>query len=105
MFSYILFSAGKSVRLKHILTDYSAFSLLTIKNKFDVPTSVGFLNVLFRFFLHTRGIWKVLSMVFYLSNLFTNPIMFGLILKRYFSSMLWNKFHEDIITQTQTILF
>ena len=27
----------------------------------------------------TRGIWKVLSMVFYLSNRFTNPIMFGII--------------------------
>ena len=47
-----------------------------------------------------RGIWKVLSMVFYLSNLFTNPIMFGTMLKRYLSSMLWHKFHEDIIMQT-----
>ena len=27
----------------------------------------------------TRGIWKVLSMVFYLSNQLTNPIMFGII--------------------------
>ena len=35
---------------------------------------------------YTRGIWKVLSMVFYLSNLFTNPIMFDIILKNYFSS-------------------
>ena len=49
----------------------------------------------------TRGIWKVLSMVFYLSNRFTNPIMFGIILKSYLSSMLWHKFHEDIIMQTQ----
>ena len=30
-----------------------------------------------------RGIWKVLSMVFYLSNRFTNPILFGIILKSY----------------------
>ena len=29
----------------------------------------------------TRGIWKVLSMVLYLSNRFTNPIMFDIILK------------------------
>ena len=29
--------------------------------------------------LITRGIWKVLSMVFYLSNRFTNPNMFGII--------------------------
>ena len=29
--------------------------------------------------LHTMGIWKVLSMVFYLNNQFTNPIMFGII--------------------------
>ena len=45
----------------------------------------------------TRGIWKVLSMVFYLSNRFTNPIMFDIILKNYFSCMLWHKFQEDII--------
>ena len=54
--------------------------------------------------VYTRGIWKVLSMVFYLSNGFTNPIMFGIILKSYLSPMLWHKFHEDIIMQTRTIL-
>ena len=48
----------------------------------------------------TRGSWKVLSMVFYLSNRFTNPVMFGITLKSYFSSLLWHKFHEDIIMQT-----
>ena len=32
-----------------------------------------------------RGIWKVLSMVFYLRNRFTNPIMLGIILKCYLS--------------------
>ena len=41
---------------------------------------------------HTRGIWKVLSMVFYLSNRFTNLIMFGIILKSYLFSMLWHNF-------------
>ena len=51
--------------------------------------------------LHTRGIWKVLSMVFYLGNQFTNLIMFGIILKSYLFSMLWHKFHEDIIMHTQ----
>ena len=55
MFSFILFSAGISVQLKHTLTDYSAFSLLIIKNKFDIPTSVGFLNVLFRFFTYIKS--------------------------------------------------
>ena len=54
--------------------------------------------------IHTRGIWKVLSMVFYLSNRFINPIMFGIILKSYLSSMLWHKFHEDIIKQKRKIL-
>ena len=53
------------------------------------------------FSLCTRGIWKVLSMVFYLSYRFTKPIMFGIILKSHRSSMLWNKFHEDIIMQTR----
>ena len=37
---------------------------------------------------YTRGIWKILSMVLYLSNQFTNPIMFGIILKNYLSSFL-----------------
>ena len=55
--------------------------------------------------IHTRGIWKVLlSMVFYLSNRFTNPIRFDIILKNYLSSMLLHKFHEDIIMQTRQIL-
>ena len=53
---------------------------------------------------NTRGIWKVLCMVFYLCNLFTNPIMFGNILQNYLSSMLWYKFLEDSIMQTQIIL-
>ena len=52
----------------------------------------------------TRGIWKVLSTVFYLSNRFTKPIMFGIILKSYLSSMLWHKFHEDIFMQTWIVL-
>ena len=36
MFSHNLFS-GKSVRLKHLLTDYSAFSLFTIKINLTCP--------------------------------------------------------------------
>ena len=52
----------------------------------------------------TRGIWKVLSMVFYLSNRLINPIMFGIILKSHFSTMLWHKCHEDVIMQTRKIL-
>ena len=36
----------------------------------------------------TRGIWKVLNMVFYLINRFTNPIIFGIILTSYFFSIL-----------------
>ena len=52
----------------------------------------------------TRGIWKVLSMVFYLSNRFTKPIIFGIILKSHLSSMLWHKFHEDNIMQKRKIL-
>ena len=51
-----------------------------------------------------EGIWKVLSMVYYLSNPFTDPIMCGVIIKSYSSSMLWHKFHEDIILQTRKIL-
>ena len=55
--------------------------------------------------LHTRGIWKVLSMVFYLSKRLTKPIMFGIILKSHLSSMLWHKFNEDIIiAETKNII-
>ena len=50
--------------------------------------------------ISTRGIWKVLSMVFYLSNRFTNPFMLGIILKSFLYSMLWHIFHEDIIMLT-----
>ena len=53
------------------------------------------------FIVCTRGIWKVLRMVFYLSNRFTNPIVFGIIVKSYLSSMLLHSFHEDIIMQTR----
>ena len=49
----------------------------------------------------TRGIWKVLSMVFYLSNQSANPIMFGIILKKYLSSLLKHEFHEDVMMQTR----
>ena len=52
----------------------------------------------------TRGIWKVLSMVFLLSNRYIHPIMFGIILKSYLSSMLWQNFHEDIIMLTRKII-
>ena len=51
-----------------------------------------------------RVIWKVGSMVFYLSNRFTNPIMFGIILNSYLSSTLWHKFYEDVMMQTRKIL-
>ena len=53
----------------------------------------------FNIFNNTRGIWKVLSMVLYLSNRFTNPIMCCIILKSYLSSMLWHKFNEYIISR------
>ena len=50
--------------------------------------------------LHTRGIWKVLSMVFYLSDQLKNPIMFRIILKSYFSSLFLHTFHEDVKMRT-----
>ena len=52
---------------------------------------------------NTRGIWKVLSMVFYLRNRFTNPVMFGIILKRYLTTMVWQNLYEVIIMQTRYI--
>ena len=52
----------------------------------------------------TRVIRKICSMVIYLSNWFTNTILFGIILKSYLSSMLWRKFYEDVMMQTRKIL-
>ena len=52
---------------------------------------------------NTRGIWKVFSMAFYLSNRFTNPIMLDIILNNYHSSMLWQKYHADTVMQTRII--
>ena len=52
-----------------------------------------------------RGIWKVFSMVFYLSNRFTNPIEFGIILMSDISSMLLHTFYEKIVMQTRKILW
>ena len=46
---------------------------------------------------------KFLAWPFYLSNRFTNPIMLDIILNNYHSSMLWHKFHEDIVMQTRII--
>ena len=40
----------------------------------------------------------------YLSKRFTNPIMCDIILKSYFSFMLWHKFNEHALMQTRTIL-
>ena len=54
--------------------------------------------------ISTRGIWKVHSKVYYLSNQFTNAITFGIILKTYPFSMFWHKFNQDIIMQTRKIL-
>ena len=72
---------------KHNITSYPLYI-----------NAIGFFHLLA---YNTRDIWKVLSIVFYLSNRFTNPIMFGIILKSYLSSMLWHNFLEDIIMQTQ----
>ena len=57
-----------------------------------IPVCVNYLHRA-RSLIYTRGIWKILSMVI---NQFTKPIMFGIILKSYFSTMLWHKFHEDV---------
>ena len=54
--------------------------------------------------LNMMGIWKVLSMVCYLSTQFTNPIIFGIILKKYLFSLLLHKFHEDVMMQLRKIL-
>ena len=51
-----------------------------------------------------RGIWKVHSMVTYLSNRLTNSFIIGIILNSYLSSMLEHNFQEDVIMQVRKIL-
>ena len=71
----------------------------------NISCNKNFLQACDRIFSYfTSGIWKVLSMVFCLSDRITNPFMFGIILTSFLSSMLLHKFHEDIIMQTQKIL-
>ena len=87
-----------------VISTSPALSRLPIKLP-EQGTKAHLWHSMFTFWYYTRGNWKVLSMVFYLSSRFTNPIMFDIILKNYLSSMLWHKFHEDIIIQTRKILF
>ena len=49
-----------------------------------LPTEISMLTT------NTRGIWKVLSMVYYLRNQYTNPIMYGIILESYLSSFFFD---------------
>ena len=52
----------------------------------------------------TRAIWKVRSMVFFLSNRLTNPFMFGINLNSYLSSMSGHKYHDNIVMHVRNIL-
>ena len=76
------------------LTDEEQFQYLTkLKGpqvgKLPVYNTISFTKIKINTLSETtRVIWKVLSMVFYLRNPFTNPIMFGIILKRHPPSLL-----------------
>ena len=52
----------------------------------------------------TRAIWKVRSMVFFLSNRLTIPFMFGITLKSYLSSVSGHHCHDNIVMKTRIIL-
>ena len=58
--------------------------------------------------VYVKKVMKLLAFIFeqpsYILNRFTNPIMFGIILKSYPSFMLRHNFYEDIMIQTQKIL-
>ena len=56
-------------------------------------------------FQNMRGAFKKLVALHSISVIdLKNPIMFGIILNSYLSSMLWHKFHEDVTKQTRKIL-
>ena len=48
--------------------------------------------IIIKIIFYKNGIWRVLSMVFYLSNQFTNHILLGIILKKYLSFFIEHKF-------------
>lgn len=56
------------------------------------------------FLEHKRGIWKVCSTLIFLSNGITNPFMLGIILNTHLPTLLWYKFYENIVKQTQNIM-
>ena len=53
---------------------------------------------------HMSVIWKVRRMVVFLSNRFTKPFMFGIILNIDLSSMSGHQCHGNVVMQTQNIL-
>ena len=66
----------------------SCFAIIALMKGELVALHLVYSCLYIRVYHCTRGIWKVLSKVSYLSNPFTNPIMFGIILKSDRSSML-----------------
>ena len=54
--------------------------------------------------ISTRGIWNERSMIFYLSNLFTNPFMLSIVLNGYIPSMLGYTFHKDDVMQSDIFM-
>ena len=97
--------SGAGIRLtRHVFDSFTDFIKFQMNKGHFVRIVLLDLQKAFDTVDHsTRGISKVLRMVFYLSNRFTNPIMFGIISKSYLSSMLSHKFYEDIIMRTRTI--
>ena len=53
---------------------------------------------------YTGAIWKLCSMVLYLSYRSTRLFMFSIILNSYYFYMLGHKFQEDVAMQTRTIV-
>ena len=78
----IITGGTKLCSLEKLLADLGWDSLQERRTKHKLVIFYKIINNL------TRGIWKVLSMVYYLRNQLTNPIMFGIILKNYLSSLL-----------------
>ena len=64
--------------------------------------SSPYMEIIFFLGVFIRGAFgKFLAWSFISVTDFTDPIMFGIILKSYLSSMFWHNFHEDIIMQTR----
>ena len=96
MYIYIYICYQWNVYLQCLFGIVSMRLFATPGQSIYLKTMLSLYIPIYKLFHHTtRGIWKVLSTVQYLSNRLTNPFMCGIILNSCLCSLLWNKFEME----------